>query len=786
MTMAFEALPADLKSCPQWILWRPEFAANRNKLTKIPYNVHTGHKAATDRPQDWATFEAAYARAVEQAPNFGLGFVFGYASGVSGIDLDSVFAADGSVLDFNAVEIARKFASYTEFSPSGTGLHTLIKAVLPSGRRFGNCEIYGQGRYFTITGNSYGEPLPLRHAQTEADELVGSIDARRQQAQPAQLDWSIPDRMTDRELFDMACRADNGQKFYDLWRGDWQKYGYPSQSEADFGLIDILSFYTDSAMQVQRLFKLAPSYRGAEKYDARQNLVIGMIQRSFDRKPPVILPQVTTLQPVATPVESTPANDDTEQPEPHAGDMSDEERTALHSDPYVLPPGGGALADVAQFIYAQAPYPMREAAMAAALALFAGICGRQFQVKGLGLNLYIILLANTGAGKEAMSMGIGKLFDAVCNPRMPLDGPPGKTDTGFESARGFRGPARLTGKGLNIALSKSNTLSFVSILTEFAYTLDQMKEGSRNVGQHEMRQTLLDLYMKSSEGNSFEGHRTADKETSIGRVSSPAFSLLAESTPAKLYGYLDDDMVTSGLLPRMIVVETNNITEIYNPQASRVEPSPQLVAYITALCHKVITFKVERDQRCQVEWTVDGTEREEAFRQYCRERLRSGSDATNELWNRAHLNAMRVAALAAIGQNLSKPTINGALFDWAANIVYRQVVLLVGKFTRGETGERDDAGHQLELVRRWLNNFRGFNPDVMRTRRAMKHYADARAAGVVPYSYFLYCAGAVPIFKKDRNKVAGALRTVIDTMKKTGELTPATFGAKSGEHYTFK
>ena len=158
--MAFEALPAELKACPQWILWQPEWQVKANKYTKIPYNAQTGYKAATDRPQDWSTFEAAYARVVEQQGRYGLGFVFGYASGVSGIDLDRVFGADGTILDHTAVEVARRFASYTELSPSGTGLHTLIKAVLPSGRRFGNCEIYGQGRYFTITGNSYGAPMP--------------------------------------------------------------------------------------------------------------------------------------------------------------------------------------------------------------------------------------------------------------------------------------------------------------------------------------------------------------------------------------------------------------------------------------------------------------------------------------------------------------------------------------------------------------------------------------------------------------------------------------------------
>lgn len=48
--------------------------------------------------------------------------------------------------------------SYTEISPSGTGLHILVKsAPLQMERnRKGFLEIYHKGRYFTMMGNVYG------------------------------------------------------------------------------------------------------------------------------------------------------------------------------------------------------------------------------------------------------------------------------------------------------------------------------------------------------------------------------------------------------------------------------------------------------------------------------------------------------------------------------------------------------------------------------------------------------------------------------------------------------
>jgi len=43
--------------------------------------------------------------------------------------------------------------SYTEKSPSGTGIHIFIKAKLPpGGRKKGDFECYESGRYLTMTG----------------------------------------------------------------------------------------------------------------------------------------------------------------------------------------------------------------------------------------------------------------------------------------------------------------------------------------------------------------------------------------------------------------------------------------------------------------------------------------------------------------------------------------------------------------------------------------------------------------------------------------------------------
>jgi primase-polymerase (primpol)-like protein len=46
-------------------------------------------------------------------------------------------------------------STYVEVSPSGSGLHVWGFADLVQGRRTGDVEIYGAGRYITVTGRRF-------------------------------------------------------------------------------------------------------------------------------------------------------------------------------------------------------------------------------------------------------------------------------------------------------------------------------------------------------------------------------------------------------------------------------------------------------------------------------------------------------------------------------------------------------------------------------------------------------------------------------------------------------
>src|SRR3990167_2521585 len=143
----YSNFPAELRALPQWVLWKLETVKDKDgkeKTTKVPYQPN-GAKAATNRPREWSTFESCLA-VVDTFD--GLGFVF--TEGVVGIDLDKCFNFDDSLKDF-AQDALLSFDSYTEVSPSGNGLHVLVKSDVPlDGRKKGGVECYSSGRFFTV------------------------------------------------------------------------------------------------------------------------------------------------------------------------------------------------------------------------------------------------------------------------------------------------------------------------------------------------------------------------------------------------------------------------------------------------------------------------------------------------------------------------------------------------------------------------------------------------------------------------------------------------------------
>jgi primase-polymerase (primpol)-like protein len=150
-------IPLALRGYRRFVLWRYEEDLRAIKPRKVPY-YNVDRRAAVNKPKTWGSFAGVMELYRENLSYFsGIGIVLG--DGIVGIDLDNVIDAEGNLAP-KAKEIVEIVPGYVEKSPSGTGLHILVRGSLPApserkGLKFGNFEFYDEtsNRYLTLTGD---------------------------------------------------------------------------------------------------------------------------------------------------------------------------------------------------------------------------------------------------------------------------------------------------------------------------------------------------------------------------------------------------------------------------------------------------------------------------------------------------------------------------------------------------------------------------------------------------------------------------------------------------------
>ena len=119
-------IPEELKARRQWTLWK---TINRaGKATKVPFRI-TGNEGDSSDPSAWATYTEVV-EAFNKGGYAGIGFTFDVLDPYAGVDLDHCINADGTIKP-KAKAILDKLNSYSEISPSGTGIKVFLKAKNP-------------------------------------------------------------------------------------------------------------------------------------------------------------------------------------------------------------------------------------------------------------------------------------------------------------------------------------------------------------------------------------------------------------------------------------------------------------------------------------------------------------------------------------------------------------------------------------------------------------------------------------------------------------------------------
>jgi primase-polymerase (primpol)-like protein len=254
--------PDQLAPLPQWVGYRSEWQEERGKYSKKPVSPHDGGPGSSTNSATWGSFDQATA-AVQRLGLDGVGFALSDNDPFTAIDLDGCRNPEtGEITDWAWV-IVRRFDSYTEVSPSGTGLHIILAGALPvSGRRKGPIEVYHSGRYITVTG----DVLPgFEEILERGDELAGWFTETFPITVPQDaVRCNSLLSLADEDVLQRITSAKNGPAFLQLYAGDTSSYG-GDHSAADLALVSMLAFWTQDPDQLGRI--VASSGLNRPKWD---------------------------------------------------------------------------------------------------------------------------------------------------------------------------------------------------------------------------------------------------------------------------------------------------------------------------------------------------------------------------------------------------------------------------------------------------------------------------------------------------------------------------------------
>lgn len=151
-------VPAAMQERDQWLLWRLEQYEGDKKPRKVPYYVsgrkRRGTQGSDDDRGELTTFDIALTHLVRRNFN-GLGFAFLPGDGLIGVDIDGAIDDDGVVSE-RCQRIIEACASYTEFSPSGRGVHIICEGKTETFKDNAiGVEVFCGRQFFTVTGRPW-------------------------------------------------------------------------------------------------------------------------------------------------------------------------------------------------------------------------------------------------------------------------------------------------------------------------------------------------------------------------------------------------------------------------------------------------------------------------------------------------------------------------------------------------------------------------------------------------------------------------------------------------------
>jgi hypothetical protein len=679
------------------------------------------------------------------------------------------------------VSIVERFDSYTERSKSGKGLHVWVRGNIGRGFRRDGIEIYSQERFIISTGNVW---IPKPVADREF-LLTNMVHQMRPLQKVVELE-ELPEEADDWYILQIAVSAANGDKFSKLWKGKWreEEFNFPSQSEADLALMSMFTFYSDSNAQCRRLFR--ESGLGKREKATKDNRYIDNTLKTIrDRQqrersvelngilqaadnvlalakqeiqalqggvPPVqgltgafgaVVPR--TVAPLQVPGTGEPVLTPP-PPEAQLAQMAPvtEMAAAAGSDGIPWPPGFvGALA---QFIYNNSFLPIKEVAITAALGLMAGVTGKAWHIPKSGLNLYIVLVARSAIGKEALHTGISTVV-ASCIKEFPQFG------NFVDFTEYASGPAL-------IKACAQNT-SFVNVSGEWGRRMKRIAmEDDREGPMTTLRTQMTNLYQKSAPMSIVGGIGYSSVENNIEALQSVAYSMVGESTPQTFFDSLTESMMEDGFLSRFLIIQYEGDRPDENTNMIEV-PDTALTKYLCSMAFQA-DANIGNGTSQPVGRTEEAARILSEFSHRAAANIRKTNDESRrQMWNRATLKVLRIAAILAVGDNFIHPIIEKQHCEWAIELIMADIGIMKKRLSSGDVGLNDQSRERkaVAVIQEYLSKP---IPASYKVPEAM------REAGIIPRPYLQQRTARASAFYKHKFGANKALEETLQNLVASG------------------
>jgi hypothetical protein len=423
------------------------------------------------------------------------------------------------------------------------------------------------------------------------------------------------------------------------------------------------------------------------------------------------------------------------------------------------PPGKAG--DLAQLLFGHAIRPVKEVAIATALGILAGVCGRSWNTHtGAGLNLYIAFVARSGVGKEAIADGISTVI--ACAKRVG----------------GIAVPAYFTFDSLasGQALIKQllNAPAVLHISGEFGHDIAFM--ATDKTGPHAtLRQQMTRLYSKSGAGSIAGGIAYSDAASNASIEGSVSYSVIGESTPGTFFEALNGKMMADGFMSRFLIIEYDGPRPPENE--ARFQPADSFGNWVAELAMEATRKHVPTP-------TAPNEAAGVLLKQFsleCDNEINATEDeARRQMWNRAHLKALKVASLLAVADNHHVPAISAEQAQWSIDLVRRDIRGMSKRLDGGDVGDGDDTRRQkvLSCVRDW--RMKELSP----TYRNKRGWQAMQEDDIVPRAYLTNRLQSLPLFANHKLQAVAAVDQTIASLIRDGVLMPVEKTKVSGIYGT--